>query len=157
MSIIPFLIAFAGAAYILVTSFIYLMIVFFGLYMLGNIFQAGACVGCPYRGKFCPAVFGVYFSNLTSSLIYKNRHFEQRFYNINASFASVICIIALVFPAYWLYINGWYYLFLYLVFLSLHVVTFFSKICPKCSYNNTCPGGIAANRILGLRKRSIEY
>jgi hypothetical protein len=148
---IPFFIALTGTAYILAASSIYLMLVFFGLYILGNIFQAGACVGCPYRGKFCPAVFGVYLSNLISSLVYRNRHFEQRFYTINASFASVICVIALLFPVYWLYISGWHYLVLYIVLLLLHVYLFFPKICPKCSYNDTCPGGIAVNKLLRLK------
>ena len=150
-SIIPFAIAFTGTAYILAISSIYLTVVFLILYLLGNIFQAGACVGCPYQGKFCPAVFGVYLSNLLSSLIYKNRHFEQRFYNINASLASVICIAALVFPVYWLYVSGWYFLVVYFILLMLHLYLFFPKLCPKCSYNDTCPGGRTVKKLLGLQ------
>ena len=118
LSLILFLIPFVGAAHVLANVSIYLLLTFIGLYILVNIFQAGACVGCPYRGKFCPAIFGVYFSNVISSIIYKNRTFEQRFFNMNANLASITCIIALSFPIYWLALSGWYFAVGYLVFLT---------------------------------------
>lgn len=141
LSLIPFLVAFIGAAYILATVSISLMVIFVVLYLIANLFQAGACVGCPYRGKFCPAVFGIYLSNVISSNIYKKRSFEQRFFNINANLASIMCIITFVFPIYWLVVSGWYYLTSYLVLVLIYLFMFYPFFCPKCSYSDTCPGG----------------
>jgi hypothetical protein len=148
ISLIPFLIAFVGAAYILATVSIYLTALFLGLYIICNIFQAGACVGCPYRGKFCPAVFGVYLSNIISATIYKKRSFEQRFFDINATAASIMSLITLLFPVYWLFISGWYYLTAYIAIVIIYLILFYSFFCPKCSYSETCPGGRAAHKIL---------
>ena len=64
LSMIPFLIVFVGTAYLLATYSIYLAIILVVLYVITNIFQAGCCVGCPYRGRYCPALFGVYLGNL---------------------------------------------------------------------------------------------
>jgi len=148
LSLIPFFIAFVGATCILAISSPYLVIIFISLYILGNIFQAGACVGCPYRGKFCPAIFGVYLSNIISSIIYKKRSFKQQFFNINANLASTTSIIALIFPIYWLFASGWYYLVGYIVLIALHLYLFFPNFCLKCDYNDTCPGGRTVRQLL---------
>jgi hypothetical protein len=147
LSLILFLIPFVGAAYVLANVSIYLLLTFIGLYVLVNIFQAGACVGCPYRGKFCPAIFGVYFSNVISSIIYRNRTFEQRFFNMNANLASITSIVVLLFPIYWLTLSGWYYAVGYLVFLTAYWFLFSSFFCLKCSYSATCPGGRTAHKL----------
>jgi len=42
LSLILFLIPFVGAAYVLANVSIYLLLTFIGLYVLANIFQAGA-------------------------------------------------------------------------------------------------------------------
>jgi len=147
LSLIPFIIGFVGAAYIMLTFSVYLLLVFLGLYLIANIFQAGACVGCPYRGKFCTAIFGVYLGNLISSIIYKNRSFDQRFFNINAEIASTAAIITLLLPVYWLFIFGWYYLVAYFVLTFIHIFLFYRLFCPKCSYSDTCPGGRIVHRL----------
>ena len=149
ISLIPFLIAFVSAAYILATVSIHLTLTFIGLYIIGNLFQAGACVGCPYRGKFCPAVFGVYLGNVISSIIYKNRTFERRFFNINANAASITCMITLLFPIYWLTLSGWYYVVGYLVLVITYWFFFSLVFCLKCSYSDTCPGGRTAHAMFG--------
>jgi hypothetical protein len=147
LSLIPFIIGFVGAAYILATFSVYLLSIFIGLYLVANIFQAGACVGCPYRGRFCAAIFGVYLGNLISSGIYKNRSFNQRFFDINAEIASVVALITLLLPTYWLFIYGWYYLIAYFVLTMIHIFLFYRLFCPKCGYNDTCPGGRIANKL----------
>lgn len=147
LSLIPFAIGFVGAVYIMSTFSIYLSLIFLGLYLIANVFQAGACVGCPYRGKFCTAIFGVYLGNLISSIIYKNRSFDQRFFNINAEIASIAAIITLLLPIYWLFIYGWYYLVAYFILIFIHIFLFYRLFCPKCSYSDTCPGGRLVHKL----------
>lgn len=54
LSMVPFVVVFLGTAYLLSTYSIILTLLLVGMYLLTNIFQAGCCIGCPYRGKYCP-------------------------------------------------------------------------------------------------------
>jgi len=146
--LIPFLAAFIGAAYLLATVSIYLTVIFLLLCVIANFFQAGCCIGCPYRGKFCPAVFGMYLANFLSTTIYKKRNFEPRFFKVNATLTEISVIIALLFPIYWLLSLNWYYLVVFLSLIVVHIVLFYPIICPKCSYNDTCPGGQVVHQLL---------
>jgi hypothetical protein len=146
--LIPFLVAFIGAAYLLATVSIYLTVIFLLLYVIANFFQAGCCIGCPYRGKFCPAVFGMYLANFLSATIYRKREFEPRFFKVNATLTEISVIIALLFPVYWLLSLNWYYLVVFLSLIVVHIVLFYPIICPKCSYNDTCPGGQVVHKLL---------
>jgi hypothetical protein len=146
--LIPFLAAFIGASYLLATVSIYLTVIFLLLYVIANFFQAGCCIGCPYRGKFCPAVFGMYLANFLSTTIYKKRNFEPRFFKVNATLTEISVIIALLFPVYWLLSLNWYYLVAFLSLIVVHIVLFYPIICPKCGYNDTCPGGQVVHKLL---------
>ena len=148
ISLIFFIVSFVGAGYILVTVSFWLLVLFVGLYIMASVFQAGACVGCPYRGRFCPAIFGVYLANILLSRVYKNRSFSQKFFNINATLASIMAILTLLLPIYWLIINSWYYLVIYLTLVIVHLYLFYRCFCPKCSYNETCPGGRTVNKLM---------
>jgi hypothetical protein len=108
--LVPFAVAFIGTAYLLATVSPYLVTVFIVLYIAVNIFQAGCCIGCPYRGGYCPPIFGVYLANLLSSLVYRRRDFDQRFFRINANLAELFLLITIVFPVYWLIELNWLYL-----------------------------------------------
>ena len=128
-------------SYILATFSISLTILFFILYLGTNFFQAGCCVGCPYVGRFCPAMFGIYLSNFLSSRLYKGRPHESRFFKFNGLLAGVFLVSFFTFPFYWLLLLDWYYLTLFYGLVVIHFLTFLLVICPKCSYNDTCPGG----------------
>lgn len=147
ITLIPFLIAFIGAAYLLATVSIYLTVTFLLLYLGINFFQAGCCIGCPYRGRYCPPIFGIYLANLLSTTIYKKRNFEPRFFRINATVAGFFVTITFLFPVYWLLLLNWYYLAIFLVLIMGHIVLFYPFICPKCSYNDTCPGGRVVHKL----------
>jgi len=150
VSMIPFLVAFFGAIYLLWAAAWYLGAIFIGLYLAGNVFQAGACTGCPYRGKYCPPIFGVYLGNILSGVLYPNRGFDADFIARQAKIAEYVVYVTLLFPLYWLYLSGWWVPLGYAGLLLLHLVLFMPVQCKKCSYHNVCPGGIAWQ---GFKKR----
>ncbi len=143
ISMIPFALMFVGTFYLLVNYSIYLSVIWVVLYIIVNIFQAGCCVGCPYRGKYCPAFCGVYLGNLLSGILYKDRQFDAKFYENNAAGGEISLVVFLIFPIYWIFRSGWYFIPIYVVLVVAHVFLFMPKQCAKCSYNTTCPGGKA--------------
>jgi hypothetical protein len=143
ISMIPFIIVFVGTAWYLATVSGYLFLLFIGLYLAANLFQAGCCVGCPYRGRYCPALCGVYLGNIFSTLLYRNRSYEPRFFERNAAMAETLLLVLVALPLYWIFQAAWYYVPLYLGLLAAHFLLFMPTQCEKCSYNTICPGGIA--------------
>lgn len=142
-SMIPFLAMLVGTFYLLFNYSIYISIIWIFLYLVVNVFQAGCCVGCPYRGKYCPAFCGVYFGNLLSSFLYKNREFDPKFYENNASAGEITLVLFLIFPFYWIFLSGWYFILIYIALIIFHILLFMPNQCNKCSYNTICPGGKA--------------
>ena len=141
LSMIPFLVVFIGTVYLLHTYSLWLTVVLIGLYLLTTIFQAGCCVGCPYRGGYCPALCGVYLGNFLSGVLYGNRRFDDRFFRRNAAAGEIMVLVLILFPLYWVFITGWFLVPLYLLLIGLHFVLFMPTQCEKCGYNTTCPGG----------------
>lgn len=142
LALIPFLFSFIGSAYLMSTISIYLTFTVFVLYLLTNIVQAGACTGCPYRGEYCPPVFGVYLGNILSTVLYKNKEIDMDFIARQAKIAEVIAYITLLFPLYWLFTLGWYLPLIYVALIGIHLAIFMPTQCEKCSYNEVCPGGV---------------
>lgn len=153
ISLIPFVILFAGTLYVLKDYSILISILWIFLYIIVNLFQAGCCVGCPYRGKYCPAFCGVYLGNLLSGILYKNRQFDSKFYEKNATGGEITLIAFLIFPLYWVFLSHWYYILIYLALIVAHIILFMPYQCSKCSYNNTCPGGKAYITYCNLFKK----
>lgn len=143
LSLIPFLLMIAGTAVVLIDASIYILIIWILLYLIVNIFQAGCCVGCPYRGKYCPAFVGVYLGNILSQILYPNRQFNQRFFERNAAGGEIVLTIFLLFPLYWHFIKSPWNILVYFLLLILHIILFMPSQCSKCSYHDTCPGGKA--------------
>ena len=143
LSMIPFVIVFFGTLYLLATHSIYLALVLIMLYLITNIFQAGCCVGCPYRGRYCPALCGVFLGNFLSGILYKNREYDEKFFRISATAGETMVVIIILFPLYWVYLTGWYLVPIYLLLVAAHFIMFMPTQCEKCSYNTTCPGGLA--------------
>lgn len=143
LSLLPFLIMIVGTAFLLSTSSIYLVFIWVGLYILINIFQAGCCVGCPYRGRYCPAFCGVYLGNFLSGILYKNRQADKSFFKRNATAGETMLLLWMLFPLYWIYQISWYLVPIYLILFAWHAFFFMLTQCSKCSYNTTCPGGQA--------------
>lgn len=141
LSMVPFLIVFVGTAYLLSTYSIYLTAGLVVLYFITNIFQAGCCVGCPYQGKYCPALCGVYLGNFLSGILYKDRQFDEKFFKRNATAGETMVLILILYPIYWIFQTGWYLVPIYLILIAAHFALFMPTQCDKCSYNTTCPGG----------------
>jgi len=146
LSMFPFAVVFVGTAYLLATYSIYLLIILVALYIITNVFQAGCCVGCPYQGKYCPALCGVYLGNLLSSILYKNRQFDPKFFKLNATAGETMVLVLVLYPLYWVFKTGWYLVPIYLTLIAAHFFLFMPTQCEKCSYNTTCPGGLAWHR-----------
>lgn len=140
-ALVPFVIAVIMTGYELYTNKPWLLAIWLGLYLLVNVFQAGCCVGCPYRGGYCPAILGIYLSNWLSKTIYAGREFNPTFFQRNATAAEIALVAFVIFPLYWLWSSGWIFAVIYLLLLSSHFVLFMPTQCEHCSYNDTCPGG----------------
>jgi len=154
LSMFPFLIVFIGTAYLLSTYAIYLTLISVGLYILTNVFQAGCCVGCPYRGRYCPALCGVYLGNFLSGVLYKDRQYDEAFFKRNAAAGECMLFFLILFPLYWVFQTGWHLVPIYFLLLGAHFVIFMPTQCERCSYNTTCPGGqiwLSWRQKLGLR------
>jgi len=157
-SMLPCAMVFVGTAYLLGTYSIYLLIILIALYIITNVFQAGCCVGCPYQGKYCPALCGVYLGNLLSSILYKNRQFDLKFFKLNATAGETMVLILVLYPLYWVFKSGWYLVPIYLTFIGGHLFLFMLTQCAKCSYNTTCPGGQTWQRCQKLfRDKYINF
>lgn len=143
ISMVPFTIVFLGTIYLLSTYGIILPILLILMFLVTNVFQAGCCIGCPYRGEYCPALCGVYIGNLLSGLLYKDRQFDQAFFDRNAKGGEVMLFLTILFPVYWIFMTSWILVLVYFLLLFAHFLLFMSTQCIKCSYNETCPGGKA--------------
>lgn len=141
LSMIPVILMLLGTSYVLWQFTIYMTILWWLIYGVLNLFQAACCIGCPYRGAYCPAFFGVYLGNRLSYILYKEEEFDQKKFRSNALGGEITLAVFLLYPLYWLYIDEWYYPLIYVLLNVLHVVIFAPTQCKKCSYNETCPGG----------------
>lgn len=150
LALTPFLVAFLGALALIATISVYWTVALIALHVLGSVFQAGCCVGCPYRGRYCPAVFGIFLANLFSATVYKDRRYDEKFFERNAALAETVVVIIAILCSVLLFTIHWLYTVVFLALGAVHLALFFRRICPKCSYNETCPGGQAA---LGLERR----
>jgi hypothetical protein len=158
LAMVPFLVVFIGALLLLASYSPWLAVIEVGFYLLTCVFQAGCCIGCPYRGKYCPALFGIYFGNILSTILYPKREFDQKFFDRNATAGEIMVVVVALFPVYWVVKTAWWLLPIYLLLIAAHLVLFMPTQCEKCSYNETCPGGIAWRACaVWLREREMRY
>ena len=146
LSMLPLAVLYVATAYLLASCSVYLLIILIALYVITNIFQTGCCVGCPYRGNYCPALCGVYLGKIFSIILYKTRRFEPNFFKKNAKAAEITILVMALYPLYWVIKSGWYLVPIYFLLIIAHFLLFMSTQCEKCSYNTTCPGGRAWQR-----------
>ena len=158
LSLVPFLVVFIGALLLLSTYSIWLSVLLVVFYLMTCVFQAGCCIGCPYRGKYCPALFGIYFGNILSGILYPKREFDQEFFDRNAAAGEIMVLVIALFPIYWVVRTSWWLLPVYILLIAAHLVLFMPTQCEKCGYNEVCPGGIAWRSCAAwLKERGERY
>lgn len=159
VSLIPFAILFIGSIIIMSPICIYMSILWVLIYLVVNIFQATCCIGCPYRGQYCPAIFGVYLSNYLSALLYRDEIFDLKLFKQNAIWAEISLITFLIYPVYWLYQANWHYVVAYFGLILLHILLFMPLQCRKCGYRHVCPGGRfmrSCCKLFGQKNRPVD-
>ena len=147
LSLIPFLLAFIGSIVIMYPICIYMVLLWILIYFALNIFQAGCCISCPYRGRYCPAILGIYLANLLSEFLYTDFEYEEKSFKQNALWAEITLAVFILYPVYWLFISNWIYVIIYFVLLLIHFLLFMPVQCRKCSFNCRCPGGKMVKKI----------
>lgn len=142
---IPLVVFYVGTAYLLAVNSIYLVGVFLLLWVATNIAIAGICVGCPYRGRYCPGVSQLYFAPFLSVVMCKGKkgNTDARSFRVNLAMLSVFGIGSYLFALYWLFVLYWSERALVVLalvgLLVVHMPISFFILCPKCGYNDTCP------------------
>jgi len=141
----PLILFNAGAIYLLAKESLLLVGVFLLLWVGVNFAVAGICVGCPYRGGYCPGLSQLYFAPFLSLVLYRDQESisPKRSFNNGLIFLGVIGIGSYVFAIYWLVRLYWQSVPLVVLtliaFLLVHMPLSFFILCPKCGYNDTCP------------------
>lgn len=142
ISMIPLFAMLVSTFHLLTNYSIFIAILWIFLYLIVNVFQAGCCVGCPYRRSiYCTAFCGAYLGKLLSNIFYKNRQFNTEFFIKSVAGGEIALIVFLIFPLYWVYFSNWYFILLYLGIIAIHFVLFTPVKFKKCSYSVTCSGG----------------
>jgi hypothetical protein len=142
---IPLLVFTIGSTYLLAKESPYLAGVFLLLWVGVNVSAAGICAGCPYRGGYCPGLCQLYFAPFLSMVLYKDTAGGSgaRSLKVNLASLGLFGIGSYVFAFYWLFRLHWQehplIVLGLLVLLLLHMPLSFFILCPKCSYNDTCP------------------
>lgn len=141
---IPLIVFYAGAVYLLAAISFHLVGVFVLLWIATNVAVAGICAGCPYRGGYCPGLSQLYFAPFLSALICKGRERPgPRAFKVSLAALGVFGVGSYLFVFYWLFVEYWperaAVVLILLGLLVLHMPLSFFILCPKCSYNDTCP------------------
>ena len=142
---IPLIAFYLGSTYLLATGSVYLAGVFLLMWVGVNVSMAGICAGCPYRGGYCPGVCQLYFAPFLSMVMYKDKERASgvRSFKVNLALLGIFGIGSYVFAFYWLFRLHWsehpLVVLGLLALLLLHMPLSFFILCPKCSYNDTCP------------------
>jgi hypothetical protein len=124
---------------------IYSLIVYLLIYILLVFFQAKDwCIGCPYRGKFCPGILCMGLANIMSIKLFKNKQFKYT--KKQEHIISILTGIYFIYPVFFIY-NNILILVFYIVFLIIHLLLVWKFFCPKCKFNKICPGGKISTKI----------
>lgn len=142
---IPLVVFYVGTAYLLAVRSIYLVGIFLLLWVATNGAIAGICVGCPYRGGYCPGVSQLYFAPFLPAVMRQGEKGRSgpRSFKVNLALLGVFGIGSYLFAFYWLIVLYWPERALVVLALAgllvVHMPLSFFILCPKCGYNDTCP------------------
>jgi len=126
-------------------SSIFALIGYLVIYILLVFFQAKDwCIGCPYRGKFCPGILCMGLANIVSTVLFKNVKFK--FSKNKEHLVSVLTGIYFFYPIFFLY-DDFLLVASYVTLLIIHLLLVWKFFCPKCKFNEICPGGKISSKI----------
>jgi hypothetical protein len=141
----PLILFYVGSIYLLAKESIGLVALFLLLWVGVNLAVARICVGCPYRGGYCPGLSQLYFAPFLSQIIYphQDRIPGPRSFKSELILLGVLGIGSYVFTFYWLFRLYWHsspaLVLILLALLIVHMPLSFFILCPKCGYNDICP------------------
>ncbi|MBR9676577.1 hypothetical protein GOV04_00355 [Candidatus Woesearchaeota archaeon] len=124
---------------------IFALIGYILLYFILVFFQAKDwCIGCPYRGKFCPGILCMGLANIMSTWFFKNKKFKYS--KKKEHIVSILTGIYFVYPVFFFY-NNIFILVSYALLLIIHLMLQWKFFCPRCKFNKICPGGKVSTKI----------
>ncbi len=108
-----------------------LSIVFISFYVLACIFQAYCCAyqECPYIGRFCPALAGIFPANVIAKRFFIGRIEKSKaVFGLCATVGSVCLLGSIVFPIFWIAKLSIVMAIAYPVLVVVYVIVFFLTI-----------------------------
>lgn len=136
------------AAYLWTVGVVFFLI-YVALFVLVAFLQGYVCVywQCPYVGKFAPCVGGFCLPSSQIARLYRGVKRSERIYNVAVTLAFVCFFGIILFPIYFLYQLGIWFLVAYVGFVIVYALCFLLFICPVCGTRHVCPGGHTAVKL----------
>jgi hypothetical protein len=127
-------------------------VIYTALFVFVAVFMSYVCVhwGCPYVGKFAPCVGGFCLPSSQMARLLKNVKKTESRYNLFITLAYISFFGIILFPMYFLFVQGIGYLIGYLVIVLAYGTAFMLLICPVCATRNVCPGGQTSDQLFNL-------
>jgi hypothetical protein len=142
------------ALYIAIAVFLWRIgVVFFvayvSLFVLVALSMSYVCVywQCPYIGKFAPCVGGFCLLSSQIARFFKQAKRSESRYKTSLTLAYASFFGIILFPLYFLYVQGIAYLLGYIGIVFVYWLAFTLFICPVCGTRHVCPGGQTAIKI----------
>jgi hypothetical protein len=128
--------------FLLMYLFSYLMLVYFQARFY--------CIGCPYKGSFCPGILNMTFANFLADKLYAKKIFSEKRCLQFEPLMLFLTAFYIGLPVVFMWSNRMLVV-LYLGLFLAHFLLEFLLFCPKCSFRKICPGGKFAVRVFGER------
>ena len=150
------------AMYVVIAVFLWIthwayVAAYCGLFVLVAVFQSQVCVHwqCPHVGSLAPCVGGFCLPSSQIARLFKRTKRSEKMYPIFLTLAYISFFGIILFPVYFIYLQGLVYMLVYLGVVAVYASCFLLFICPACGARHVCPGGQTATRLKGEREQ--EY
>jgi hypothetical protein len=157
---LPMIAMYVAIAVLLWTTHWVYFAVYCGLFVLVAIFQSQVCVHwqCPHVGTFASCVGGFCLPSSQIARLFKRTKRSEKAYPIFLTLAYLCFFGIMLFPIYFIYRQGLFYLLVYLGVVAVYALCFLLYICPACGARHVCPGGQTAMRLKGKedQERPVE-
>ena len=119
------------------------------LIIIAVLSQSYCCAyqSCPYIGRFCPGIGGILILSSVIALALKNVKRVPFLFNLFMTLAIGCFLGVIIFPMFFIYKEGFLLLTAYTVLSIGYLFLFFRLVCPACATRDTCPGGMASEKM----------